>query len=69
MKYEICNQIAEMAPIGLIHTNYSRYGSISSIKMTWVRYSPQLNGKRGRFGLRKRVQKICTIKFETDSNW
>jgi hypothetical protein len=55
------------ARIGNVYNyNYSRYGTITSLTVTWRRYTPMANSKKGRFGLRKRSFKVCS--FTTQIN-
>jgi hypothetical protein len=54
---------AALAPIGLSNHTHSRYGTIEKLTISWTRYTPKLNSKRGRFGLRKRSMKKCVITY------
>jgi hypothetical protein len=54
------------APIGLSEHRIFRSGVVRSYTITWVRYTPRLNSKRGRFGIRKVSRKVCSITHQLD---
>jgi hypothetical protein len=58
---QINDHIAEVTPIGLHSFNYSRYDHIDRLTIKWTRYTPKLNSKRGRFGLRRVSKKLYSI--------
>jgi hypothetical protein len=66
MNNKMCETIEKVSPMGLSNINYSRYGTITNVTITWIRYTPKLNSKRGRFGLRNRNRKVCVLKFVFD---
>jgi hypothetical protein len=58
------NEAISLAPRGLSNHCYSHNGSVRYYTITWVRYTPKFNSKRGRGGVRKMSKKLCSIHYQ-----
>ena len=58
------NEASALAPRGLSDHCYSRCGTVRYCTITWGRYAPKSNSKRGRGGVKMRSKKLCSIRYQ-----